>query len=222
MPSNSARTGAKTASGRPVTTQCASTLARLTNSSESGASAKPSTLPSMGKTQRGAGPAWGRGGGRQTADRGGGAAARGGKTEPNPAGGDVARRVEPEERAKYRFALLRRDTGTVVVDHDVDAAAAGQRSQPNVAAMAESIAHEVADAALHRVGAQQQAVIRRRRQRDRSCVAPRHHDDLVEERLQVDLDRRFRALAAREIKIALDHLLHIGDIRFELVDGNTI
>src|SRR6266851_10214340 len=91
--------------------------------------------------------------------------ARDGETETNPAGGDVARRVEPEERAKYRFALLRRDTGTVVVDHDVDAAAAGQRGQPNVAAVAESIAHEVADAALHRVGAQQQAIIRRRRQR---------------------------------------------------------
>src|SRR5713101_1502330 len=113
--------------------------------------------------------------------------ARDGEPETNPAGGDVARRVEPEERAKYRFALLRRDAGTVVVDHDVDAAAAGQRGQ-----------------------------------RDRSSVAPRHRDDLVEERLQVDLDRRFRALAAREIEIALDHLLHIGDVRFELVDGNTI
>src|SRR6185312_3286776 len=116
-----------------------------TRNERAGLNGVASAVMSIRQMQPGAQPALRRGLEGEVAAMAARHVARDGEAEPDAASGGVARGVEPEERAEDRLALLGRDAGSIVVDHDVDGAAPGQRGQPDMAAVAAGVADQIVD-----------------------------------------------------------------------------
>ena len=86
-----------------------------------------------------------------------------------------------------------------------------------MAAVAARITDQIAEAAPQRVGSDRQYVFRPPGNRQRRTLAPHRRGDVLQQQRDIGFDGFFGSFAAREVEIAVNHALHLGDVRFELL-----
>src|SRR5262249_8419938 len=121
---------------------------------------------------------------------------------------EVARHVEPMERAEHRLALLDGDARAVIVDMDLEPAAGMARGDRDRIGVADGVGDEVADAAAEGEGAQHHLWAAHDRKRDRAAGAELFHDAL-KERGDSGRNGLLAAVAAGKGKVFLEHPLHV-------------